>query len=85
MSNDLRAENRRHRRNEKNQANQDEINRCQNEKNQANQDETNCLQNERNQARPEHIRHEMHRIARNNIIKEGSYLGEMNHICLQCS
>ena len=45
MSSDLRAENRRHRRNERNQARRDEIN---------------CHRIKRNQARPEHIRHKMH-------------------------
>ena len=66
MSNDLRAENRRHRHNERNQAKREEINR---------------RQNERNQSRTEHIKHKMHRIARNNVVIENNYLGEMNHIC----
>ena len=47
MSNDLRAKSSRHRRNERNQADRDEINRHQNKRNQANQDEINRRQNER--------------------------------------
>ena len=45
MSNDIRAENRKHHRNERKQANRDEKNR---------------RQNERNQARPKLISREMH-------------------------
>ncbi|XP_065640419.1 uncharacterized protein LOC136073017 [Hydra vulgaris] len=55
VHNNLRAENRRNRRNERNEARREEINRCQNEKNEARREAINRRQNERNEARREEV------------------------------
>ena len=68
MSNDFRAENRRHRRNERNQAKRNKINQRQNERNQPNRDEINRRKNERNQPRQDEMNHR--RNERNQAIRE---------------